>query len=81
MKAKQKLITAAMAAAMVTMLPFSAFAAVKIGIYGESRIYGVDTVFNKYITLKSTGYGLVRNHAALKITLVNGKFAKDDKGK
>ena len=38
MKAKQKLITAAMAAAMVTMLPFSAFAAVKIGIYGESRI-------------------------------------------
>ena len=54
MKAKQKLITAAMAAAMVTMLPFSAFAAVKIGIYGESRIYGVDTVFNKYITLKSS---------------------------
>ncbi len=80
MKAKQKLITAAMAAAMVTMLPFSAFAAVKIGIYGESRIYGVDTVFNKYITLKSTGYGLVRNHASLKITLVNGKFAKDGKG-
>ena len=71
------------AAAVVTaslLVPFTALAAVQLGIYGESRIYGVNTAFDKYITLTSTGTELVKNHATIQITLENGAFAEDENG-
>lgn len=80
MKFKKNILLAAAVAAIIAMTPFSALAAVKVGIYGDSRIYGVDTVFDKYITLTSTGTGLIKNHATIKITLKNGEFATDDNG-
>lgn len=71
------------AAAVVTaslLVPFTALAAVQLGIYGESRIYGVNTAFDKYITLTSTRTELVKNHATIQITLENGAFAEDENG-
>jgi len=80
-KFRLKVLFAASLTTIVALTPFNAIAAVNIGIYGDSRIYGVDTVFDKYITLTADGTGLIKNHATLTITLENGEFAVDENGK
>lgn len=80
MKFRHKFQLVLVAVAVSIMVPFSALAAVKVGIYGDSRIYGVDTEFDKYITLTSDGLGLIKNHATIKITLDNGEFSTDANG-
>lgn len=80
MKLKHKLFLILSLSVVSVMIPFSALAAVKVGIYGDSRIYGVDNIFDKYITLTSTGTDLIKNHATITITLENGEFATDEYG-
>lgn len=80
MKLRHKIELSVAAIIISSLVPLSALAAVKLGIYGESRIHGVNTVFDKYITLTSTGTELIKNHATIKITLENGAFAVDKNG-
>ena len=81
MKFKRKLFATVSAALAVAVLPVNALAAVRVDIYGDRRVYGTQTPFDTYIELESTGVGLIKNTATLKLTLKNGEFAKDSSGK
>lgn len=80
MRLKHKLMVSAAAVLTAAMLPVNALASVKVNIYGDRRVYGKDTPFDTFIDLESTGYGLIKNTATIKLTLKNGKFAKDSDG-
>lgn len=80
MKLKRKMTIFATAALAATMIPVNAFAAVRINIHGDKRVYGTETPFDTYVELKSTGSGLINNTATIELTLSNGKFAKDADG-
>ncbi|MCD8036242.1 MAG: copper amine oxidase N-terminal domain-containing protein [Clostridiales bacterium] len=80
MRLKQKLTLGISAVLIAAMVPVNAMAAVKVKIYGDRRVYGTETPFNTYIELESTGYGLIKNTATIKLTLNNGEFAVDKDG-
>lgn len=80
MKLKQKLTLGAAVVLAAAMVPASALASVKVKIYGDKRVYGKNTPFDTFVELESTGYGLIKNTATIKLTLKNGKFAVDKDG-
>ncbi len=80
MRLKQKLKLGAAVVLAAAMVPVSALASVKVRIYGDKRVYGTETPFDTFIELESTGYGLIKNTATIKLTLKNGKFAVDKDG-
>lgn len=80
MKFKRKLASVLAVLLISALAPVNALAAVKLRVSEADRIYDKTEIFDTYIELESTGYGLVKNTATIILQLNNGEFAKTEDG-